>query len=312
MKNFLVIIICFTIVLLSVSNGFADEENGGQGGAFLRIPVGARPSGMGNAFVSIADDANVLYYNPGGLYQLHGMTVGAMYSVMSMDRSHYQGSFIYEYEKYGTLGVMFTKFGISDIDGRDAQGNPTPSFDDSETAIAFGFGKKVLDRIGVGGTFKYISHSLKDNKATGIGIDVGAHSGFEIQKPIVQALSLKAVRVGFSLSNLGSSLEWDTASSHKDDVPSTARIGTGLDLLYKDIGVLVALEVSSTSNESMEFHTGVETWLYELLGLRLGADGGNLDFGVSVLYNQFRFDYAFTTDVLEEGATSRIGVVVEL
>jgi hypothetical protein len=115
-----------------------------------------------------------------------------------------------------------------------------------------------------------------------------------------------------SLSNLASSLEWDTASSHKDDVPSTLRVGTGLDFLYKDIGILFALEVSSTSNESMEFHTGVETWLYKLLGLRLGADAGNFDFGVSVLYNQFRFDYAFTADVLEEGATSRIGVVVEL
>jgi len=312
MQKILVVAACLTIVLGTVNNGFAEDEKGGQAGAFLRIPVGARPSGMGNAFVSIADDANVLYYNPGGLYQLHGMTVGAMYSLMSMDRSHYQGSFIYEYEKYGTLAVMFTKFGISDIDGRDAQGNPAPAFDDSETALAFGFGTKVQDFIGVGGAFIYISHSLKDNKATGIGIDLGAHSKFDVQRPIVQALSLTSIRVGFSLSNLGSSLEWDTASSHKDDVPSTMRIGTGLDLTYKDIGVLVALEASSTSDESMAFHTGFETWLYKLLGLRFGVDGGDFDFGVSVLYNQFRFDYAFTTDPLEEGATSRIGVMVEL
>jgi hypothetical protein len=293
------------ILLVTVEVGTAAEGKAGHGGAFLRIPVGARPAGMGNAFVSVADDANALYFNPGGLYQVKGLTVGTMYSIMSMDRSHLQGSFIYEYEKYGTLSVMFTKFGVSDIDGRDSQGNPTGSFDDSEIALAFGFGKKVHKYVGVGGAFKYLRHSLKDNKATGIGFDIGAHSRKEIGHSI-----LNSVLLGISVSNLGSSLEWDTESSHKDDVPSTLRVGSGLNLTIREIGFLALLEVSRTSKESSDFHGGVETWLYKMLGIRTGVDGGDFTFGVSVLYDKFRFDYAFSADKLEEGSTSKIGVQV--
>ncbi len=55
-----------------------------------------------------------------------------------------------------------------------------------------------------------------------------------------------------------------------------------------------------TSKESAAFNTGVETWLHKSLGLRFGAADSDFNFGVSVLYNQFHFDYAFVTDELEK------------
>lgn len=291
------------ILSAAIGVSLADEGDGGHGGAFLRIPVGARPAGMGNAFASVADDASTLYFNPGGLYQTEGSLVGAMYSIMSLDRSHFQGSFIHTHEEYGTFAVMATKFGVSDIDGRDVQGNPTGTFDDSELAFSFGYGREIIDRVGVGGAFKFLRHTLDENKATGIGFDVGAHSVVPVTHDI-----FKSIRLGVSASNLGSSLEWDTGSSHQDDIPSTLRIGTGFDLTFREIGFLIALEGSRTSDESTEFHGGVEAWLFDILGLRTGADDGNINFGVSVLYERFRLDYALSADRLEEGATSKIGV----
>ncbi len=35
-----------------------------------QLHVGARPMGMGETFIGIADDANTLYWNPAGLPQL--------------------------------------------------------------------------------------------------------------------------------------------------------------------------------------------------------------------------------------------------
>src|ERR1043166_3350945 len=48
--------------------------------AFNDIVTGARPQGMGGAFVAVADDANALYWNPAGLTQLDSAEATFMHS----------------------------------------------------------------------------------------------------------------------------------------------------------------------------------------------------------------------------------------
>jgi hypothetical protein len=103
----------------------------------------------------------------------------------------------------------------------------------------------------------------------------------------------------------------NTESSHKDNIPSTIRFGAGADFVLKGVDFLGTIEGSNTTNESTDFHGGIETWLHDLLGLRTGVDNKDFNFGISVKYEQFQFDYAFMTDILEEGATHKIGVQVQ-
>ncbi len=297
-----IVLVCLVFTAGSVVGA---EGKGGQGGAFLRIPIGARPAGMGNAFVSISDDANAMYFNPAGLYQIKSTVLGAMYSLMSMDRNHYQGSVVYSHEGVGSFGLMINAFGVSGIGGRDSQGNPTGDFADSEMAASFGYGKRILPFLGVGVGFKYINHSLKDNFASGFGFDFGVHSRIELERS-----ALQLIRLGASISNLGARLRWDTASSHSDEIPMTARVGAGFDLSFSGHGVVLAFEGSQTTGESFNLHVGVEAYLYRTLALRLGLDAGDMVFGTSLRYKLFQLDYAFCPDVLEEGATSRIGIQV--
>jgi hypothetical protein len=261
---------------------------------------------MGNAFVAVSDDANALYFNPGGLYQIQRFAFGAMYSLMSMGRNHYQGSFIYSDESLGSFGLMFIGFGVSNIDGRDIGGNPDTKFDDSEVAFSLGYGRQILPFLGAGTSLKYLSHSLKDNKATGFGFDIGVHSKIEIKNPY-----LNSIRLGISASNLAAKLKWNTDSSHKDKIPSTLRFGSGFDVKFDNCEILVALDGSQTLDESFMFHGGVEVWLYKTLAVQTGLDGNNFNFGASIKYNRFRFDYAFCPDALKEGATSKIGIRME-
>jgi len=302
------VIAVFFVIKLLIIPGFSncDENNGGQAVAFLRIPVGARPAGMGNTFTAIADDANVMYFNPGGLYQVDGYNFGGMYSIMSFDRSHYQGSFVFSHKTFGSFGLMFVGFGVSEIDGRDRFGLHTKKFDDSENALSVGYGRKVLPFLGIGGNLKYITHSLMDSKATGIGFDIGAHSRIDIQKP-----HFKAIRFGISFANIGTSIEWDTESSHKDKVPSTVRFGTGLDFEFDKVKGLIAFDGVHTSSEGFVPRAGSEIWLLETLGMRLGFDDKDVTFGFSIKYQKFQFDYAFCPDFLEEGATSKCGIQVD-
>ena len=141
-----VTVICLVLVWIVR----AGESAGGQGGAFLRNPVGARPAGMGDAFVAVADDANALLYNPGGLYQTGPLSLGGMYSLMGLGRRHYQASLSSTSQNLGSLGLMLVAYEVTGIDGRDEFGNPTAKFDDSEMALTLGYGRQLLAFLGAG------------------------------------------------------------------------------------------------------------------------------------------------------------------
>lgn len=298
--------VVFVLIVLNINFCFS-SESGGQAGAFLRIPVGARPAGLGNAFVAVANDASALYFNPGGIYQLEGTTFSGMYSLMSMDRNFYQGSLIYSHESYGSFGLMFTCFTVGKIDGRDLSGNQTGDFSNNEIAFSLTYGRKIISFLGLGGSIKYIHHSLDNYKATGLGFDVGAFSKFELEDLFINQISF-----GISLSNLSASLKWDTDSSLEETIPLTLRYGAGLQFTLSKVRFLLAGGITQTTDEKQKVNAGVETWLIKNFGIRVGLDGKDIIFGVSLKFNDFQFDYGFCPDVLDQGATNKIGIQFNL
>lgn len=55
----------------------------------VRVPFeGVRPTGMGNAFLAIADDANALWYNPAGLAQVRGFHFNLFDFILGVDNSN--------------------------------------------------------------------------------------------------------------------------------------------------------------------------------------------------------------------------------
>jgi len=48
--------------------------------AFERLAIGARPVGMGGAYVALADDADALFHNPAGIAQIPVRMIGASFS----------------------------------------------------------------------------------------------------------------------------------------------------------------------------------------------------------------------------------------
>jgi hypothetical protein len=65
MKRVRAIVILTLVVLLTAGSTAWAVSNAAA--LFLRVAAGARPGGMGEAFVSIADDATATYWNPAGL-----------------------------------------------------------------------------------------------------------------------------------------------------------------------------------------------------------------------------------------------------
>ena len=88
------------LVLIALSALPAAAQVSIGGAQSLYIHPGARPEGMGDAFVSIADDATACWWNPAGLAFLeHTYNVSLMHSRLVPDWE----DVYYEYAAYAQL-----------------------------------------------------------------------------------------------------------------------------------------------------------------------------------------------------------------
>lgn len=71
------------VVLLALMCVSLLASNGSQIGT-----VGARSTAMGSAFVGLADDWSALFFNPAGLTQLNGTTIGISYALITPDGTY--------------------------------------------------------------------------------------------------------------------------------------------------------------------------------------------------------------------------------
>ena len=314
MKTYKIIktLLSFVAILgLFTSLAFASEDfAGGQGGAFLRIPVGARPAGLGNAFTAIADDGSAPFFNPAGLCQIKGTRFGAMYNVMSLDRMSYQASLIVGSSRNAALAVTFNSIGVNDIIECDPVSGPTGNFFSSnDMVLGISAGGKIISLLSFGAGAKYMTQSIDDNKATGFAFDLGAM----VMTPVSSGL-IKQLRIGASLLNFGGKMKWDTDSDHEDTILPMLRLGASTDLQLTSFDMIGTAEISQSlgregdQKNDFKLHLGVEGWLAKLFAVRAGLDGEDFTMGASILFGDFRFDYAYSPDFLDEGVTHKLAI----
>ena len=296
------------LIILSIANDIiANDGAGGQPGAFMRIPVNARANGMGSAFTAVVQDPSAGWWNPAGLTEVSQIQLIGMYSMMSMDRSH---NFIglgvpLPWENFGSIGLSWLQFGVSDIDGRDFRGQPTSKFNDNEMAFSLSYAYQIRPFVSVGLTGKYLHHSLADYSANGFGLDVGVIGNIKQQ-----------YFLGFNIQNILGSLKWNTVSDRKESLPIVLRAGLG----FKPgtIPLTAAFDLVKIENgDKLQFYIGTEYWLFRnIFALRAGYAFDHFNAGASFGWQtskvDFQLDYAFIGDALEEGATNQFSFLVKI
>ena len=300
--NASIVAISVATVLLSFSLTFAGEGEGGYAGEFLRMGVGARALAMGGAFTAIADDPTATYWNPAGLAQLRNPQVGAMYSIMSLNRSHNFTSFVQPTGSTGTFGLGWINFGVDKIDGRDSDGNPTGNFGDSQTAFILSYGRTLSTNLSAGGSLKFLYHSLAGRRASGLGWDIGA----------LMKIS-ETISVGAVVQDIASSITWDTDSEHKETFPVNVRAGVAVSPKAKPVSL--SIEIENNGRQRAKYHAGLEYWLFNVLGIRIGYNSGGFTAGASLKVPAGTFkiqtDYAFAGQELDGGTNQKMSLTVE-
>lgn len=162
-----ILLTCLVVVGSTVH--VAAESSGYEGtGASLKLGLGARAAGMADAFVSLADDAAAVYYNPAGLAYLTTSGLVSAYHV----QSGIAGYFGIGYAKHN-LGAAVLTLSSGDIQGTDEFGNPTEVFHASEGAILLA-GAARFQGLALGITLKQYSQRFADVSGSGLTADVGA------------------------------------------------------------------------------------------------------------------------------------------
>ncbi len=165
----------------------------------LSIPVGSRALGMGGAFVSVADDATAMYWNPSGIARLNTNEFVFMHSNWLADiRFDYVGLVI----PLGNIGSFGLNVSAMTMDEMDITTEYEPegtgeTFSAGSFVVGFTYARNLTDNFSIGATGKYISETIWNCTASGLAVDIGT----------LFNTPFYGIRLGASISNFGQKMQ---------------------------------------------------------------------------------------------------------
>ncbi len=234
--------------LLSTNALAISSKAGTSAGAFLKIDAGApRAQALGNAFVSIADGPEALFWNPAGAAS--ATTRELQFTYMDYLQGYKARTLAYLQPIGKTIiGLTVNYMDMDDFDFRDEWGNKNPEVGVpvrnfvGSLSIARGF---INQKLQIGGTAKYVTERLYRGGNSGgynhydnVGFDVGA------KLRLVNWLGL-----GAAVVNLGD----------KDEMPRGLRLGADINTRY----FTISGEYTKYRDDKARYGVGLEVHIPE-------------------------------------------------
>ena len=315
-------------------------------GEFLTTGVGARPLGMGRAFVALADDGTAGYWNPSGLVFIDYPQLVLMHSERFKGEVKYDYlscSIPYRHEK--SLGFSMIRLGIDDIaDTRNAwddyglDGIPGTGdfgenngildpgelnidkisfFSNTDYAFHISYAKRHRENFTYGWNVKIIKRAICDDNAFGIGFDAA-----------VLLKKWNRLSIGANLMDATSTaIFWNTGK--KELISPTLKLGLAFKIETKYFsGSILPLMDWDIRFENRKFasqynfgpisldpHYGLELSIKDRIFLRGGYDDlKRVSFGAGIKLPKLNVDYSFNSfdNIDQLGDTHRISLTLTL
>jgi Type IX secretion system protein PorV len=296
-------------VLAYSSQAFAVAESAAPS---LTIPPGARANGMGEAYVSVADDATAAWWNAGAMAFQKNRNLAFMYSPLVPDlASDVNYQFLGYTAPAGTSGVwglhlIYLSYGKSIA--TDTEGNTLREFTSWEGALAASYSMAFGDNVGAGITLKYIRVALAPADVTQDNVE-GSGSSFAVDVGTMWKLPNQHLGVGLSVTNMGPDIAF-IDREQSDPLPFTGRLGVSYTPISDEISnLLVTADIEQSlvwlidsdvdQRRSEIWHAGVEYRYVNLLAGRIGyvydkdGDFNAATYGLGFIYkDKLSLDYA--------------------
>lgn len=246
----------------------------------------ARATGMGSAFVGVADDSSAILWNPAGL-------AGQSHLGTALHHHSWLAGIVQETAvvavplgAFGGVGGSLNYVNYGSIAGHDEAGAETASYTPSRFGFGAGWGTTLLAGLSAGISAKGSMQSIGSKSYSAFAADLGA-----LWAPVPH------LRVGLVYSNLGMKVSGYSLAS-------ALRVGAsyGLELIPSH-AMLVAVSGALEPDGVDRIQLGVEDVMFSMVAVRLGYQANlvnnhiagltGLTVGLGGLYKQVSLDYAF-------------------
>lgn len=312
------------LLITSVSYGAAlDPSESG---------LAARQLGIGSAGLTLTD-INSVFINPAGIEGIKPWGMSATSSTLLGEIRQNIFAGVYRTD-WGTVGLGYVDLSLdgaySTVRDPSAFGriiiNPSveaAGYDNNALLLSYARRISYKGDLVLGASLKFFNQSISggsasNSKGSATDVDLGA---------IYTPEWMPWVSTGAVIQNfLSSSVSWSGASSASEKLPGRYRLGLRAAVIGKGSWAEIneldlpeyygrSLDVYFDSNmpsndqtkSSLYFNTGVEWRPVQDVALRLGLDqrngGTNINYGVGLEKDGFRFDYALRNDPISDAAT---------
>ena len=305
MRKRILIIYTLTFLILSIFIYLLDVTYAAEsrGLATLRVGIGGRPVGMGEAFTAVSSGALATFWNPAGLLETERYEIITAHNRWLFDVNSEFISYAIGKNKYA-FGFSLYYANMGKIEARTYRNESEPigTFGAHDFYFGFSYAQKVDERLDIGITMKYIYEKIYVESSSGWGFDVGA------KYCIIENL----FKAGAVLKNIGSMSEM---KNERLSLPTSLRMGIMYDVssyLNKRDFLLLSMDYETASDYDDNFLMGAECKINSVLAIRGGYQAGyderNICGGIGITYNFANIDYGFTPFANDLGNTHRFSL----
>jgi len=291
---FQILAVSFLLLAPNALQAYGRRLVGTSSGKFLQLPVNARAIALGEAYSTLTDGADSLYWNPAGLGRIEKQSISLMHAVYLQDVFYDYASYARKMGKAGTFGVGVQYLSAGSIEETNEEDTTVGSFKPEDLAISVGWAREFhggdleeLDFI-LGITGKFIQSKIIETANSG-AVDIGI-----IWNPIKKH--------GFSIGaqNMGPALKFGNDAT---DLPFNIRLGYANQYFEP---LLLALDVNFPRDNDANVGIGMEYTKRIFSDLYLASRGGynsrvtadiarlsSLSTGVGLGWKTYSLDFAW-------------------
>jgi hypothetical protein len=272
------------------------EKVGTFDGQFMKIPIGARATGMGGSFVAVADDASAVYWNPAGIARLSGNIVAINHLNWPADIKLTQGVYVFSLGflpgmlAFNARSLYMDNMERTTVYRPDGDGT---TFDAGYSSFGLTYARSLTDKFSVGVTGSLVHAGLDDLTSNAYSFDLGTlyDTGF------------RSLKIGMEIANMGTQLSFIDASK-SSKLPILFRVGAAINVMNTaDHQIIASGEFSHPPDNKERLNWGGEyafkNFFFLRAGYNFGYDVESWSGGMGVkfpssLSSETRFDYSYT------------------
>ena len=282
--------ITFVFISISFINAHAflsRDDIGSTTAQFLKLGIGAKSAGMGNAVTSVNNGTDAIYWNPANLSYIDKKELSFSHTIWFEDVNYEWLAFALPTTEYGVFGFGLQYVSYGSIDRVDNTNTSDGSFSPLDMALYLSYANSY-DNLNFGLNLKYIYSKIEES-ASAIGLDLGATYKLDNDK----------TSFGAAITNFGTDMKFNKET---ESLPFLFKLGAAHYLLDD---WLVSLDLNFPKDNEFYFNFGTQYSIEVAddlkFALRAGYEGRNKDIpgfnwinlGFGLEYLDFKFDYAF-------------------